>query len=320
MSAGLETIQEKIVAGKLEEARKALAVTPETEENRPRVRFLRGFLEESAYHREEAVALYEQALAEEPRQREAAFRAAVLCDQYGDDWEALRLLERCVIGQERIPIHVLLNLALLYEERGRLSEAERYLKAVLEEHPNHERALFLLKSVESSGEMVFDDDRQGERERRSALLDQPLTDFELSVRARNCLRQMNLRTMGDLLRTSEAELLSYKNFGETSLSEIKALLTQRGLRLGQALPTIELPAAPSVNPPVRDTTSVLNKSVSELELSVRSRKCLQILGITTVGELAMRSESELLGTQNFGQTSLHEIQRQLAIYGLSLRA
>ena len=45
---------------------------------------------------------------------------------------------------------------------------------------------------------------------------------------------MNIKSLGDLLRTTEQELLSYKNFGETSLNEIKALLAQKGLRLGQA--------------------------------------------------------------------------------------
>ena len=46
---------------------------------------------------------------------------------------------------------------------------------------------------------------------------------------------MKIRTLGDLLKITEAELLSYKNFGETSLVEIKAMLSQKGLRLGQGL-------------------------------------------------------------------------------------
>ena len=62
-----------------------------------------------------------------------------------------------------------------------------------------------------------------------------------------------------------------------------------------------------------------DKPVSELELSVRSRKAVQRLGITTVGELSIRSEPELINIKNFGQTSLMEIKRQLAAHGLSLR-
>jgi len=156
-------------------------------------------------------------------------------------------------------------------------------------------------------------------------MDMPITDFELSVRSRNCLRQMNLRTIGDLLRTTEAELLAYKNFGETSLCEIQALLTQRGIKLGQALqvkaPPVE-PAAMFVHQPGAESSSSsvhARRPISELELSVRSRKALQRLGATTLGELAMRSEPELMTVKNFGQTSLNEIKRQLALYGLSLR-
>src|SRR5919107_6301781 len=78
-----------------------------------------------------------------------------------------------------------------------------------------------------------DDDRRGDK--RAQVLDIPITDFELSVRSRNCLKKMNIRSLGDLLKTTEQELLSYKNFGETSLNEIKALLAQKGLRLGQAV-------------------------------------------------------------------------------------
>ena len=67
------------------------------------------------------------------------------------------------------------------------------------------------------------------------MLEIPVTDFELSVRSRNCLKKMNIRTLGDLTRVSEQQLLSSKNFGETSLLEIKEILGGKGLRLGQAL-------------------------------------------------------------------------------------
>ena len=46
---------------------------------------------------------------------------------------------------------------------------------------------------------------------------------------------MSISTLGELIRLNEAELLAYKNFGETTLDEIKAPLTKKGLRLGQAL-------------------------------------------------------------------------------------
>ena len=59
------------------------------------------------------------------------------------------------------------------------------------------------------------------------VLEIPVTDFELSVRSRNCLKKMNIRTLGDLTRVSEQQLLSSKNFGETSLDEIKEMMGPR---------------------------------------------------------------------------------------------
>jgi DNA-directed RNA polymerase subunit alpha len=140
---------------------------------------------------------------------------------------------------------------------------------------------------------------------------------------------MSIRTLGDLLKTSEQELLSYKNFGETSLNEIKALLAQKGLRLGQAAEgAVPVVAAGAVTgaAPRRPTVvagdvpaELLTKPVGDLELSVRSRKALQRLNINSIGELAARTEDELLGCKNFGQTSLNEIKQQLTSFGLGLR-
>jgi DNA-directed RNA polymerase subunit alpha len=64
---------------------------------------------------------------------------------------------------------------------------------------------------------------------------------------------------------------------------------------------------------------LLAKTVGDLELSVRSRKALQRLNINTLGELASRTEDELLGCKNFGHTSLNEIKQQLTSFGLGLR-
>ena len=61
------------------------------------------------------------------------------------------------------------------------------------------------------------------------------------------------------------------------------------------------------------------KTVADLELSLRSRKALQRLNINTLGELSSRTEDELLGCKNFGQTSLNEIKQQLGNFGMGLR-
>ena len=81
--------------------------------------------------------------------------------------------------------------------------------------------------------MFFDEEAQKKRDRLSQVLSIPVTDFELSVRSRNCLQKMGIYTLGDLARCSEQELLGSKNFGETSLDEIRDMLMSKGLQLGQ---------------------------------------------------------------------------------------
>jgi len=66
----------------------------------------------------------------------------------------------------------------------------------------------------------------------SQLLSCPLSDLELSVRARNCLDGANLQTLRDLVTLSEEEVMNLKNLGKTSLTEIQAKLAERGLSLG----------------------------------------------------------------------------------------
>jgi DNA-directed RNA polymerase subunit alpha len=63
---------------------------------------------------------------------------------------------------------------------------------------------------------------------------------------------------------------------------------------------------------------LLNMSVNEIELSVRAANCLNNANITTVGQLAMKSESEMLKYRNFGKKSLNEIKDKLTALGLAL--
>jgi len=65
-------------------------------------------------------------------------------------------------------------------------------------------------------------------------------ELELSVRASNCLKTANIRTISDLVQRTEPELLKTKNFGKKSLNEIKTILGEMGLRLGLQLDPEEL--------------------------------------------------------------------------------
>lgn len=63
----------------------------------------------------------------------------------------------------------------------------------------------------------------------------PVTDLELSVRSSNCLKEAKIKTIGDLVKRSEAEMLKYRNFGKKSLSEIEKLLKDMGLAFGMKI-------------------------------------------------------------------------------------
>jgi DNA-directed RNA polymerase subunit alpha len=60
----------------------------------------------------------------------------------------------------------------------------------------------------------------------------PISELELSVRSSNCLRETNIKTIGDLVKKNEDSMLEIKNFGKKSLTEIKELLAGMGLALG----------------------------------------------------------------------------------------
>src|SRR5690606_10001864 len=187
--------------------------------------------------------------------------------------------------------NALMNLAIVLEDETKYKRAAMCVRRVLAIDPNNERAKLFLRDLESAHDMFIDEQELLDNRKRDAVLDIPVSDFELSVRSRNCLKKMNIHTLGDLLRTSEAELLAYKNFGETSLSEIKALLANKGLRLGQAADEPKAAPRRSSAPNVGDVPDeLLSKTVGDLELSVRSRKALQRLNIHTIGDLAARTE------------------------------
>jgi DNA-directed RNA polymerase subunit alpha len=260
---------------------------------------------------------YAKAIELDAHHSEALFALAYSCDLRGDEDAAVDYYRQLI---KAVPAHVnaLLNLAVIYEDRCDYDRASLCVESVLMVHPNHAKALLFDKDIESAKVMIYDEEKEKRRDRHNKILEIPISDFELSVRSRNCLKKMDIFTLGDLLRITEAELLSYKNFGETSLVEIKRMLDSKGLTLGMALEEQDL-AAVSEAAGQGASEDILNKSVDELELSVRARRALSRLGLGTLLDVVSKTEAELLGCKNFGVTSLNEIKDRLVNYGLSLR-
>ncbi|MHC4455782.1 MAG: tetratricopeptide repeat protein [Planctomycetota bacterium] len=277
-----------------------------------------GRLQEAQGLYDEAMDNYKVALDLAPDHQKALFHLAYRSDLSGDDEAAIDYYEQ-IATTSPVYVSALLNLVVLYEDNSKFDKASLCVDKVLKAHPNHPRARLFRKDIESSKTMIFDEEKEKKRDRRAQILETPISDFELSVRSRNCLRKMNIRTLEDLLHISEVELLSYKNFGETSLREIKSILEPKGLHLGMALEEKQVPSPEVTEYSSSEDEEILNKMADDIQLSVRAHKCLQKLNIRTIGDLTQKTEAELLGCKNFGVTSLNEIKKALTNLGLNLR-
>ena len=247
------------------------------------------------------------------------FRLAYHEGLRGEPETAIETYEKICMASP-LPIGALINLGLLFEDEEEYSLAVNCFQRVLDFDPTNWRARTYLKDAVAGTRMFYDEERERTEDKRAQILRIPVTDFELSVRSRNCLANMNVRTLGDLIRLTEQELLSFKNFGETSLTEIKSILTQKGLRLGMLPREENRPLVSGIFADAGDRDSILARSIEDLDLSVRSRKALENLEVRTIGDLTRIGEPQLLSCKNFGQTSLMEIKKKLADLGLALKA
>ena len=318
----VEIVEVQALGGHFEDAAKELAKLEKSHGDRASFQYVSGLIDELQGRYESAAEAYDKALSTDGDHAGAMFRLAYFEDLRGDEERAMELYRKCA-AKPPVPANALLNLAVLYEDQGKYDQAVTCLRRILAINPNHARARLFLRDCEASKTMYFDEEQAKRIARRNAVLDIPVTDFELSVRARNCLKKMNIRTLGDLVKTTEAELLGYKNFGETSLKEIKEMLSAKGLRLGMAMEEgnefYSGPTPSQVSSASSANEGLLATPLEHIEFSVRSRRALETLGVRNLGDLASKTEAELLACKNFGQTSLNEIRQRLAEYGVGLR-
>jgi DNA-directed RNA polymerase subunit alpha len=132
-------------------------------------------------------------------------------------------------------------------EGARVGQMTDYDKLVLEVWTNG--AVSPQEAISLAAELLADpprlfpalDTRLEEREEAAApevdprmaeMLSKPIEELDLSVRSANCLKNANIRTLGDLVQRTEREMLSTKNFGRKSLDEIKDVLASLGLSFG----------------------------------------------------------------------------------------
>jgi len=136
-----------------------------------------------------------------------------------------------------------------FTEETRVGQVTDYDKLVLEVFTNGamspEEAMLYASNIlqrhldifVNYGELPEEEEEEEAEEDREFLdiINKPITELELSVRSANCLEAANIKTIGDLVRRTEAQMLKYKNFGKKSLTEINAILSNMGLALGMDL-------------------------------------------------------------------------------------
>lgn len=280
-----------------------------------------------------AIQGYRAVLAEDEAHVGARFRLAYRLDLKGEDAQAIREYES-LLQVRPIPSAALINLGVLYEDRNDFERACGCFGAVLRSDPANPRARLYFKDAHESLDMYYDEDLERKEDKLMQILRTPISDFELSVRARNCLANMDIRTLADLVSRSEAELLEFKNFGETSLNEIKRVLSQKGLRLGlrredgsYIVPEefegggegqeLDLEWLGEITDEQREA---LDLQISSLSLSVRCHRALvERLNLQRVGDILRYTGDDLLAMPNFGITSLNELQNKLTEFNLFLR-
>ncbi len=304
--------------GRLDEAMAMADSQKKQFSDKPELDFYIGRVLEDSGRYQEALDHYRRSIDIDPNYAECLFRAAYLSDLRGLDSLAKEFYSRIGPESSRVYVNACLNLALIYEDEEDYEKAVVCCRRALRIAPLNRRAKLFLANAEAAANMYYSPEETKQSERMEATLRIPVSDFELSVRSRNCLSSMNITCLGDLIKRTESEMLAYKNFGETSLREIKEMLAARGLRLGMMR---EDAATRQVMERQRKNANseILGKSIDELELGVRARKCMETLGIATIGELVGRTEAELAGARNFGRVSLTEIKKKLTEIGLSFK-
>lgn len=123
------------------------------------------------------------------------------------------------------------RLTLTVETNGTISpeEAVSYAAALAQSHFQY----FASFGSHTSATMAFGGDANGgDGVRLAALFKTPIDDLELSVRSVNSLKNSSIRSLGDLVRQTENQILQVKNFGKKSLQEIADLLEREGLNFG----------------------------------------------------------------------------------------
>jgi hypothetical protein len=184
---------------------------------------------------------------------------------------------------------------------------------VIDETINFDNGIFDIAESDEKIALIHTISSDQDQSSHEESYEKDLDLFEWSVRARNCLKTSNIKTITELAELSEFELLSIPNLGKGSLLEIKKNLAKFNLKIGERT---------SSNQPIFKKTAFQDITLKNIEkkalditvvsllpsLSVRSVNCLQSM---TLGQLLSMTKYELLRVPNLGRLTLKEIKEGL---------
>jgi DNA-directed RNA polymerase subunit alpha len=287
--------------------------------------YLQSYIDELEGNYIEAIEGYERATSEEhDLQGMALFQLANLQDLRGFEDIALESYKK-IEELGYIYEEALVNMGVILEDKFEFSQALSYYEKALNVNPKNSRAKLYYTDAEASLNMLYDETKRKQDLRNNEILNIPISDFELSVRSRNCLSKMGIFTLKDLITKTEQELLGYKNFGETSLKEIRAMLAKKGLHLGMTR-IEEQPLAERIKMNAQlysqekeYSLDELDISIENLDLSYRTKSALHKLGFESLRDITMRTGTDLEANDNFSAACLQEVNALLAEKGLGYR-
>lgn len=287
--------------------------------------YLQSFIDELEGNYAEAIEGYERVTSEEhDLQGMALFQLANLQDLRGFEDLALESYKK-IEDLGYIYEEALVNMGVILEDKFEFSQALSCYEKALKINPTNSRAKLYYSDAEASLNMLYDETKRKQDIRNGEILNIAISDFELSVRSRNCLSKMGIFTLKDLITKTEQELLGYKNFGETSLKEIRAMLAKKGLHLGMTR-IEEQPLAERIKMNAQlysqereYSLDDLDISITELDLSYRTKSALHKLGFESLRDITMRTGTDLEANPNFSAACLQEVNALLAEKGLGYR-
>jgi DNA-directed RNA polymerase subunit alpha len=286
---------------------------------------LQGCLKELSGEYQEALdAFIESAEQEHVYRGLALFHLAKLQDRWGDDNLALETYRK-IEALGYVFEESLINTGVILEDRGEYSSALAYYEKAMKINPHNKRTALYYADAEACLSMYYDERKNRQDVKTSEILNIPISDFELSVRSRNCLSKMGIFTLKDLITKTEQELLGYKNFGETSLKEIRAMLSKKGLHLGMTR-VEEQPLADRIKMNAQLYSAEkeyeldeLDTPIEDLDLSYRTKSALHKMGFESLRDITMRTGTDLESNANFSAACMQEVNALLEEKGLSYR-